>query len=302
MSSPLVQAAHAPARHPARAVMNALTVDWEDWYHGLLDRTSEWDAFPARLPGLTGPLLDLLARHEIRATFFILGHAAERHPECVKAIHRAGHEIASHGYSHRFVHSQTPEEFRRDTSRSLAFLQDLVSEPVWGYRASTFTITPRTRWALDILEESGLRYDSSIFPVRNPFYGWPGAPRFPHRLEGRNLWEFPATTFRVAGRNVPLAGGFYLRMLPSPVFRAAYRRLNRGGTPVVFYLHPWELDPDQPRDPYSPFWRAVRFAGLERMAGRFRALLPEFRWGPVRALLAELEEERDRRPAGAPPP
>jgi polysaccharide deacetylase family protein (PEP-CTERM system associated) len=278
---------------------NALTVDWEDWYHGLLDRPERWDGLPARLPLLTGRLLDLLAEHQVRATFFILGHAAERHPETVKAIHAAGHEIASHGHSHQFVTSQTPEGFRRDTTRAAGFLSDLVSERIAGYRASTFTITERTRWALDIVEECGFRYDSSIFPVKNPYYGWPGAPRYPHRLEGRSLWEFPLTTHRFAGRNVPLAGGFYLRLLPVAAFRAAYGRIHREGWPVVFYLHPWELDPDQPRSHYSPFWRAIRFTGLSRFPGRLRRLLTDFRWCPMRDVLAELEKaEQGRVPGG----
>jgi polysaccharide deacetylase family protein (PEP-CTERM system associated) len=274
-------------------VLNALTIDWEDWYHGLLDRPELWDGFPPRLPAVTDALLATLEEADVKATFFVLGHAAERHPDAIRRMHAAGHEIASHGHSHRFVHNQSRDEFRSETERSAGFLGDLIGEPILGYRASTFTVTQKTLWALDVIEDCGFRYDSSIFPVRGVVYGIPTAPRFPHRLEGRDLWEVPPTTARVAGTNWPVAGGFYLRLLPLGLLRGAYARLNRGGHPVVFYVHPWEFDLAQPRGEYTGLWRIARYWGLRTVPRRFGALLDGFRWGTVRDLL------NARRPSSA---
>lgn len=274
----------------AAPVGNALTVDWEDWYHGLLDRSAEWGVFPARLPEITDRMLGLFESHDVKATFFALGSAAERHPETIKRIHGAGHEIASHGYNHRFIYSQSREEFREDTKRAMGFLGDLLGEPVRGYRASTFTITEKTLWALDIIEECGFEYDSSIFPIRGSHYGIPGAPRYPYQLDGRQLWEVPLTTFRMVGRNFPVAGGFYLRVFPPWMLARAYRRINRDGNPVVLYIHPWELDPDQPREHYKGAWRFVRYWGLNRVPGRFERLLGQFDWRPVEKVLSAIRQ------------
>ncbi len=266
-------------------VLNALTIDWEDWYHGLLAQPERWDGFEARLPRVTDDLLALLDEAGVAATFFILGHAAERHPETVRRIHAAGHEIACHGHGHQMLHTQSRDEFRRETERAVGFLSDLISAPVWGYRASTFTVTEKTLWALDVIEACGFRYDSSIFPVRGGLYGIPDAPRLPHRLEGRDLWEVPPSTARVVGTNLPIAGGFYLRCLPFALLRSAYRRLNAAGHPVIFYAHPWEFDGDQPRGEYTGLWRVARYYGLGRVWPRVRALLGEFHWGSVRQVL-----------------
>jgi len=275
-----------PVPPPDSSAPNALTIDWEDWYHGLLDHHAEWDGFEARLAPITDQILSWLDERGVSATFFVLGHAAERHPELVRRIHAAGHEIASHGHAHRFVSSQSREEFRRDTERAAKFLADLLSAPIHGYRASTFTVTKETLWALDVIEECGFRYDSSIFPVRNPVYGIPDAPRFPHRLKDRDLWEVPPSTLRVGTFNLPVAGGFYLRVLPLWLLRGAYRKILRAGEPIVFYTHPWEMDPGQPAGPYKLSWRIARRVGLRHTAGRFRSLLESFDWGTVSAMLA----------------
>ena len=278
-----------------------MTVDVEDYFHvaALSEAISrgDWESMNARVDQSTRRLLDLFDETETRATFFVLGWVADRHPALVKEIHQRGHEVACHGYSHRMVYEQTPAEFRAETLRSKALLEDLSGEVVAGYRAASYSITPRSRWALDILVEAGFRYDSSIFPVRHDLYGMPGAPRFPHVLTtdgGAELVEFPPTTARILGQNLPAAGGGYFRLYPYGLSRWLLRRVNeRERQPAIFYLHPWEVDPGQPRVEVGWRSRFRHYNNLDKCEARLRQLLGEFRFAPAREVLAQLDLRAD---------
>jgi len=290
------------------AVLNAMTCDVEDYYQvqnleGIVAR-DDWPSMPSRLAANTDRVLELFAEAGVRATFFCLGWCAEREPEVVRRIADAGHEVASHGYGHRMITEQTPEEFRDDVRRAKALLEDLAGRPVAGYRAPTFSITERTLWAADVLAEEGYRYDSSIFPVRHDRYGIPTAPRFVHALEGANghqLVELPPTTFRLLGTNLPVAGGGYLRLFPVRLLGAALRRVNREGHPVVVYFHPWELDPGQPRFPVRGLRRFRHYVGLSRTAGKLRHLLRAFEFTTAGAVVERWQAGRQDG-SGAPSP
>ena len=282
------------------AMVNALSVDVEDWFQvsafdGLIDRAA-WDGLECRVARNMRVLLDLFDRRGVKATFFTLGWIADRHPEVVAEAHAAGHEIASHGYAHRLVSSLTAEEFRADLARTRASLEAAAPCRVTGFRAPSFSFTRATPWAFDVLRESGYAFSSSVFPVRHDRYGIPDFPRAPVRLEdaeGRALWEFPMTTWRVLGRNLPASGGGWLRFLPPVVIHHAIRRVNKDGAPAILYLHPWEVDPDQPR--VRQAGAATRFrhyVNLSKTVARLDALLREFAWAPVSDVLAAL-------PAGA---
>lgn len=274
-------------------VVNAMSVDVEDYFHvaALSEAISrdDWDSMNARVEQSTRRLLDVFADAGTKATFFTLGWVAERHPGLVRDIHAAGHEVACHGYSHKLVYQQSPAEFREETLRSKGLLEELTGVPVAGYRAASYSITPKSRWALDILVEAGFVYDSSIFPVRHDLYGMPGAQRFPHVLEtdgGATIVEFPPSTARVLGQNLPAAGGGYFRLYPYPLSRWLMRRVNDGeGQPTVFYLHPWEVDPDQPRVETGWKSRFRHYNNLDKCEARLRRLLGEFRFGTVREVL-----------------
>lgn len=248
-----------------------------------------WDRYETRVVRNTERVLALLAEHGVRATFFVLSWNAERHPGLVRRIAGCGHEVASHGYSHRLIYEQTPDEFRRDVTRSKAVLEDVAGREVVGYRAPAFSITRASLWALDILLECGFRYDSSIFPIGDTLYGIPDARRYPfvaRAREGRRLIEFPMTTVRVLRRNWPAGGGAYLRLLPCAWFRWAIRRVNREGQPALMYVHPWELDPSQPRLPATGRRGfTTHYVNLHRTEAKLRRLLSEFRFGPVGEVL-----------------
>ena len=237
-----------------------------------------WDTLETRVEPCVDRLLDLLQRHDTRATFFTLGWIAERHPEMVQRIARLGHEIASHGWDHKRVTQLTPHQFRDSVKRAKTTLEQLSGTPVKGFRAPSFSIVPGLEWALDILLEEGYEYDSSLFPVARKGYGYASGGRFPHWLEltGGKLYEIPPTTLRRFGMNVPSAGGGYFRLLPYALTRGALldaERRNRQGT---FYIHPWEIDPDQPRFPVSRPTRLRHYGGLARTASRLDRLLSEF--------------------------
>jgi len=267
--------------------INALTIDWEDWYQGLEIPNTQWDGYEDRLGFATHRLLELFAASGARATFFVLGHAAEQHPDLVRAIAAAGHEIATHGHSHTFVYRLTPDEFRAEMTRSIRFLEDLTGRPVRGFRAPFFSITRQSLWALDILAELGIRYDSSIFPVLNYRYGIEDAPRWPHaiRSNGHEITEFPISTWRIGGRNLPIAGGAYFRIYPYAFTRLAFRTLNRGGRTLTFYLHPWEIDPEHPRIPLARRIAATHYVNLKSTEPKLRRLLREFRFAPMGELI-----------------
>lgn len=286
-------------------ITNAMSVDVEDYFQvQALDSVyarSDWEACETRVERNTDRLLDLFADAGIKATFFTLGWIAERHPALVRRIADAGHEVGSHGCNHLRVDSQTPEEFRRDVRRSRDILQDLSGVCVRGYRAATFSVGPHTPWAWQVLEEEGYRYSSSVYPVKRDFYGMPDAPRTPYRPAGTEAFvEIPISTVRLAGRNWPSGGGGYFRFLPYVLSRAAIARVNQAErAPAVFYLHPWEVDPDQPRPQGVPLKSRFRhYVNLDRTQQRLGRLSRAFRWdrmdrvfnigdGPVAASLPQ---------------
>src|SRR3989475_5497503 len=234
-------------------VRHHFTVDVEEYFQvsafESTVRRCDWSRFESRLTGSVSRLLDLLARHEARGTFFVVGWVAERQPDLVRRIALAGHEIASHSWDHARVTDQSPLTFRDSVRRAKYLLEDLAGAPVLGFRAPSFSIVPGREWALDVLIEEGYRYDSSLFPVRRPGYGYANGHPDPHWLErpvGR-IAEVPPTTLRRWGTNVPAGGGAYFRLFPYAVVRAALRDCAHRGAPGTFYIHPWELDPDQPR-------------------------------------------------------
>ena len=265
---------------------HALTIDVEDYFQvqamaGVVSR-DQWDTLPRRVEASTGRLLDLFAGAGVHGTFFTLGWVADRHPALVRRIVDAGHELASHGYWHGRADEQTPEVFREDVRRARLTLEDAGGVAVAGYRAPTFSIGPRNAWAYDVLQEEGYAYSSSVYPVRHDLYGTPDAPRFPYHptRNADRLWEIPMTTVRLWGRNLPVSGGGYFRLLPYDLFRLGLRRFARAECqPGLFYLHPWEIDPDQPRIPGLPRTSRFRhYVNLRRTETRLLRLLRDFRW------------------------
>jgi polysaccharide deacetylase family protein (PEP-CTERM system associated) len=224
-----------------------------------------------------------LAEAGLRATFFILGSVAEQRPDLVKKIAGLGHNIGTHGYSHRLLYKPGKEQFSDELKRSLDILQNLTGRPVRSHRAAFFSITKQSLWALDVLLEEGLAIDSSIFPVRNYRYGIPDAPRHPywHERNGRKLLEFPISTIRLFGNNLPFSGGFYLRLLPYPLLHQAFSYMNRRGYPAVLYIHPWELDPKHPRLPLPRRIALPHYHNLHSTEGKLRRLLKNFSFAPL---------------------
>jgi polysaccharide deacetylase family protein (PEP-CTERM system associated) len=263
--------------------VNALTVDVEDYFQvSAFERHIErdrWEAMPCRVERNVDRLLELFESGGARATFFTLGWVAERHPDMIRRIVAGGHELASHGYGHLRAAEQPREEFALDVERSKAILEDIGGVGVHGYRAPSFSIDERNPWTFDVLVEAGYRYSSSVYPVRHDHYGMPTAPRFPYRPNDR-LIEVPVTTTRVLGNNLPAGGGGYFRLLPYPVSRLAIRRVNRvDAQPAIFYMHPWEIDPDQPRVPAIDLRTRIRhYVNLRTTEGKLRRLLDDFRW------------------------
>jgi len=283
-----------PATQPAGPV-NGFSVDVEDWYQvadfAAVLGFDDWDKYESRVAANTDRVLRLLDdAGGVKGTFFVLTWNAERHPEIVRRIAAAGHEVASHGYAHKLIYEQTTEEFRADVARAKRILEDITGAPVLGYRAPSFSVTTRSLWALDVLLDLGFRYDSSVFPVKDSLYGLPDAQRFPYVIrerDGRRLVEFPITTTPLLGRNLPLGGGGYLRMLPYPYMAWGMRRVNRGeGKPAVVYMHPWEVDPEQPRiKTAGKRGFSTHYVGLAGTEAKLRKLLTSFRFAPIRDVL-----------------
>ncbi|MEO8448390.1 MAG: XrtA system polysaccharide deacetylase [Gemmatimonadota bacterium] len=246
-----------------------------------------WDQHPSRVEASTDRLLDLLARHHASATCFVLGWVAERHPALVKRIAAAGHEIASHGWWHWRLTGLDSERFRAEVRDSKRVLEDICGAPVRGFRAPSFSIVPGGEWAFDVLLEEGYTYDSSIFPIRRPGYGYPGAPRSPYRIKrpGGHLLEFPLATLDVLGVRLPAAGGGYLRQLPLALIQRSARGFE-SEAPGMFYIHPWEIDPEQPRLPVGALTRIRHYRGLKKTLGRLETLFNEFRFTSVERWLA----------------
>ena len=282
------------AGFPTCRLVNAMTVDVEDYFHvsvfdGMLPRR-EWEGLQSRVCANTERLLQLFDDAGMRATFFVLGWVAQRHPALIRRIGARGHEIASHGYAHRLVYDQTPSAFRDDVRRAKALLEEKSGQTVLGYRAPSFSVTPRSLWALDILIEEGYRYDASIFPIRHDRYGIPMSSRHPYRLQrpAGQLTEMPASTVRVGPVNLPIAGGGYFRILPYAWTRWGIARLNRvDHRPAVFYIHPWEIDPDQPQLKAGLLNRFRHYRNLRLTEPRLRTLLTDFAFGPLRIVLAD---------------
>ncbi|PYP18659.1 MAG: polysaccharide deacetylase family protein [Gemmatimonadetes bacterium] len=285
-------------------IAHHFTVDLEEFFQvaALESRVprSEWGHFESRLAAPVAQLLDLLASHHAQATFFVLGWVAARQPELIRAIARAGHEIASHGWDHARVTTQSPVQFQVSIRRTKDLLEEITGEPVWGFRAPSFSIVRGREWALDLLINEGYRYDSSLFPVRRPGggYGYPAGLSDPHWLErpAGGLVEIPPTTLRWCGMRLPAAGGAYFRLLPYGIVQAAFRQSEQRGIPGTFYIHPWELDPAQPRLAVAWHTRVRHYGGLSRTTRQLARLFSEFRFTAVRDTVAAIAASRGRPP------
>lgn len=289
----------AAAGNPAAAALlvNALTVDVEEYFQvhafaGVV-RRDEWETLPPRVATGTDRLLELMAEHGARGTFFTLGWIAERQPALIRRIASAGHELASHGWEHIPVYRQSPEEFRADIRRTKQAIEDAAGVPVTGYRAASFSIDERTPWAHEVLAEEGYRYSSSVYPVRHDHYGMVSAPRHPYRPRGAaGVVELPITTMRIGGSNLPCGGGGYFRLLPYAASRWLMRRVNVDERrPCIFYCHPWEFDPEQPRIQGIRLKSRFRhYVNLGRTTERLRRLLADFSWDRMdRVFQAEID-------------
>lgn len=287
-----------------RMMINAFSVDVEDYFQvGAFVRTispDDWENWESRVVGNTRKILDILdsAPTPVKATFFVLGWIAEKHPELVPEIAARGHEIASHGFAHRLVYEMNEDEFREDVQRTRKLLQDQSGQSVTGYRAPSFSIVNRTPWAHRILVESGYLYDSSVFPIHHDLHGNADAPREVHEIETEagKIVEFPPAVIRRFGQNLPTGGGGYFRFFPYGITARWLRSINVQGRPFVFYVHPWEVDPNQPRIPGAPLKSRFRhYLNLRKTAARLERLLRDFRFGTVRDVLEEFA------PASAPP-
>jgi polysaccharide deacetylase family protein (PEP-CTERM system associated) len=270
-------------------MINALSVDVEDWFCtrnvSTVLRFEDWPHCQPRIARNLEVILRLLEENRTRATFFVLGWIAEKFPALIQEIEKGGHEIACHGYSHRLLTSFTAMEFEEDLLKSLAAIRPCVSKTVMGFRAPSFSISPATLWALDILVRNGMRYDSSIFPLgHHPDYGIADAPRKPFQIRP-NLWEFPLSTLEFFSLRIPVSGGAYFRIFPYRVTRLAFQKLNRERIPIVFYLHPWELDPEQPRVPMSRLRQFRQYHNLHKTRDRLKRLLSDFEFTTVRDVL-----------------
>jgi len=269
----------------SEGIVNAMTVDVEDYFQvaAFEDRISrsDWDRLPCRVDANTHRVLDVFAEHRVKGTFFMLGWVAQRYPELVRRLVAEGHEIASHGYDHTRLNEFDRDQLREDLLRTKGLLEDLAGTAVLGYRAPSYSIGARNLWALDVVQETGHVYSSSIYPIRHDLYGMPDAPRFPFRLRPDAILEIPVTTLRFAERNFPCGGGGYFRLMPYPLYRWAMRRVNdTDRQPGMFYFHPWEIDPTQPRvEGASLRSRFRHYVNLDTMEARLRRLLGDFQWG-----------------------
>lgn len=283
-------------------VVHAMTVDVEDYFHVSafykVISQGDWDKWPSRVEENTLKLLDLFEQREIKCTFFVLGWVAERFPELIRKLSEQGHEIASHGYSHQLVYTQTPEVFREETKKSKDILEQITQKPILGYRAASYSITRKSLWALDILAELGFEWDSSIFPVHHDNYGVPGSPTQPYTIElenGSKITEFPLTSAKVMGMSVPAAGGGYFRQYPYALSRWLFERASLNQTrPLIFYLHPWEIDPEQPRVPNASLKSKFRhYTNLHRCYGRLERMISDFNFGTIQQSLGSVTVDQN---------
>jgi polysaccharide deacetylase family protein (PEP-CTERM system associated) len=277
-------------------MLNAMTVEVEDYFHvsAFADLVSpiSWPSFESRVCANTEKLLHLFEENGVRATFFVLGWVAERYPQLIRRIHEAGHEIASHSYDHGLVYEKTPESFRLDLRRARVAIEQACGVQVRGYRAPSYSVTDRSLWAVEVLVSEGYEYDSSIYPIRHDRYGIPHWDRHIHQIQSAEgaLWELPGSTVCHVGINLPVGGGGYFRLLPYWWTRNGIRTLNEvERKPAIFYLHPWEVDPDQPRLNGRLMSRFRHYHNLGVTETRLRRLLKDFRFGTVSEVLAEVE-------------
>lgn len=284
-----------------KSTANALSIDVEEYFLATAfsrgRRRPTWEDHESRVEPSCEKVLSLLSSHETRATFFIVGWVAERHRVLVKAIQKEGHEIACHSYAHREICEQTPTEFREDVRRAKNILEEITGQPIRGYRAPTFSVTNKTLWSLDILIEEGFEYDSSIFPIRHDRYGIPDADRFPNvisRENGKRIWEFPMSTIREMGTNLPFSGGGYFRLLPARIVSWAIDKLNRQGHPAIVYVHPWEFDPGQPRIRSSLMTTFRHYHNLSQMSRKFEHLLARHKFSTVSEVLRNCRQFGER--------
>jgi len=275
------------------SVLNAMTIDVEDYFHASafagIVTSSSWSSCESRVCRNTERILDLLERADVRATFFVLGWVAERFPTLIQRIRNHGHELASHSYDHGLVYDKTPDDFRDDLRRAKTAIESAAGVAIRGYRAPSYSITKRSLWALDVLVSEGYAYDSSIYPIHHDRYGIPTWNRHIHRVQRAEggLWELPGSTVRHIGTNFPVGGGGYFRLLPYWWTRNGIRALNDvESKPAIFYLHPWEIDPEQPRLNVGIATRFRHYHNLDRTTSRLRRLLAEFRFGTVSQVLA----------------
>lgn len=279
------------SQHGVRS--NAMSFDVEDYFQvqafaDVCDR-ARWDGYESRVERNTNLILDLLAERGTHATFFTLGWIAERYPSIVRRVVAEGHELASHGYAHHRVDQQTPDQFRADIRQTKKILEEIGGAPIKGYRAATFSVGPTTPWAFQVLEEEGYAYSSSVYPVAHDNYSNPDAPRFAYCPKGTSaFWEYPISTVRLAGRNIPCGGGGYFRFAPYAAFRRAITHINESEhQSAIFYLHPWEVDPDQPRPSgVSLKSRFRHYLNLTRTVPRLKRLLQDFRWDRIDRVFA----------------
>jgi len=272
-------------------IKNAMTVDVEDYFQvSAFERyipREEWDKKECRIEANVERILHRFSDANVKATFFTLGWVAERYPKMMMRIIEQGHEVASHGWAHVRVTQQTPDEFRQDVIRTKHLLEDVTGEAILGYRAASYSIGASNLWALDVLNQTGHKYSSSIFPIKHDLYGMPEAPRFAYHPHDDEFIEFPVTTIRMGEKNLPCGGGGWFRLVPYAGMRWAMKRVNRlDNQPVIFYFHPWEIDPDQPRQPgLDAKTRFRHYLNLNRMEARLTRLLSDFQWAPMRDLL-----------------
>lgn len=285
-------------RKPVHGPTHAMTIDVEEFFQvsAFKDVVSQeqWSSQPSRVVQSTEKLLSLFESQQIKATFFILGWVADKHPGLVRQINEAGHEIASHGYSHQLIYGQDQTTFRDETLRSKDILESIINKPVIGYRAASYSITKKSLWALDILADLGFKWDSSIFPVYHDNYGIPDTPSDPYTirtLSGKSLVEFPITSAKKFGLSIPAAGGGYFRQFPYALFKHLFNSAsNNNSNPRIFYLHPWEVDPDQPRfNSASWFSRYRHYTNLHRCEDRLKKLISDFNFSTLSSSLSDYD-------------
>lgn len=266
---------------------NILTIDLEEWFHANYhdDVFDSQKTYEVRILRNTERLLSLFAEHNAKATFFALGYVAEKHPRLIQTIAGEGHEIASHGYAHQLVYQQSPAEFRADVSKAKQLVEDITGKPLKGYRAPSWSITAKSLWAWEILEDLGFVYDASVFPIQTYLYGLPSAPRFTYhpKHEGKplSLLEVPSSTIRILGKNIPFAGGFYFRVLPATLIALGIRTVNKEGQPAIVYLHPREIDPEQPRLALSLKERLIHYFGIKGCEQKLIRILKTFKFTSI---------------------